>query len=323
MSTETDTPSVCIGCGRDHPPGKGCGYAREVVWTPYTGRERWGHIKFVPPLVGFAAAAAAVYLVQHPPEAAFLFWVGIMVLGIMALFLGGFGSLDFVREVRKKRWRAASKDGRDRGLVVLLGGKVKYGFGEALRYNPVEDLEWAAPLRSDRASGNLAALRAALNPGFRSLLRAAVANEDVFRDDRDDDAILGPMELREESALVLAATVLGLAGRGEIQLSEGRYRPWGRGRAKMKKLTEGFDIGLLLLAEQVEEPAFEAALVDQLEAGSDPTSLEALLGEQPEIESADEGSEDAIAAWKRGLESNPELIQMLMEVVLTRVPDSN
>ena len=207
----SDAPPTCIGCGNDHPRGEGCGYSREVEWTPYSKAEKWKHIKVYPPVLGVACVAALVWLLQRGASESgdFLYWIGVIILVLFALFLGGVGTWDLVREVRKDRWRAASKGGKDRALVVMVGGRVRYGFGESLRYRKVDDLEWAAPLRS--ADVDAFDLRESLHEGFRELLRASLANRDLYRDaDRDEERVLGPMEEREDEALVFAATVLGI-----------------------------------------------------------------------------------------------------------------
>lgn len=304
-------PPTCIGCGKDHARGEGCGYSREVIWTPYTKAEKWKHIKLYPPILGIACVAGLVWLSDRGASQTgdFMYFSGMILLALFALFLGGVGTWDLIRELRRHRWRAASKDGKDRALIVMSGGKVSYGFGESLIYRPMNDLAWAEPLSS---SIDALDLREALHEGFRELLRASLANRDLYRD--DEDRLEGPMEERENEALVFAATLLGMAARGEVELYEGRFKGWGRGRAKMKQVTEGYD---LAITRGTSEPdgAFETKILAAVAEGSEPTSI----AEMSELrdDGTEESRDEALDGWEDGLKLDPELIQQLLETRLS------
>ena len=314
----SDAPPTCIGCGQDHPRGEGCGYSREVVWTPYSKAENWKHLKIYPPVLGVACIVGLVWLLGRGASETgdFMYWIGVIMLVLFAAFLGGVGTWDLVRELRKSRWRAASKDGKDRALVVMVGGKVKYGFGESLRYRRVDDVAWAEALRTDRVDAW--DLRDALHDGFRELLRGALADRGLFRDDEDraeeDDA-------RENEALAFAAAILGMAARGEVELYEGRFRGWGRGKAKMKNVTEGYDIALKRGAgTETVEGLWERQLFEAIAEGDEPTSITEMLELRSELVEVAESDDDALDGWEDGLEQNPELIQQLLETRLVSNP---
>lgn len=277
------------------------------MWTPYSKAENWKHIKIYPPVLGIACAVGLYWLLGRGASETgdFLSWIGVIILVLFTLFLGGVGTWDLVRELRKSRWRAASKEGSDRALVVMVAGKVKYGFGESLRYRSVGDVSWARALKSDVDALDL---REGLNEGFRELLRGALANRDLYRDDEEP----GPMEETENEALVFVATVLGMAAREEVELVEGRFKGWGRGKARMKNITEGYDLAIKRVASEVEgdleQRIFEAT-------GKDPTSLSTMT--ELRDEGTEESREEALDAWDEGLEKNPELIQQLLETRIT------
>lgn len=304
-------PPTCIGCGKDHARGEGCGYSREVVWTPYSKAERWKHIKLYPPILGVACVAGLVWLADRGASETgdFMYFSGMILLALFAIFLGGVGTWDLVRELRRRRWRAASKDGKDRALIVMVGGEVSYGFGESLIYREARDLGWAESLTS---SIDALDLREALHEGFRELLRASLANRDLYRD--DEDRVEGPMEERENEALVFAATILGMAARGEVELFEGRFKGWGRGRAKMKSVTDGYDLALGRGKGDV-AGAFEKRILEAIAEGAEPTSISEMSGLRDD--GTDASDDEALDGWEDGLEQNPELIQQILETRLS------
>ena len=319
-----DHPKTCLGCGKDHGPGRGCGYRRTVEWTPYGAAERFRLMRIFPVVAGLAAATTAVYLLLHPPELEILFYAGVAITSLMTLIVGGFGTAALIGELRKHRWRAASTDGRDRALVVVVGGEVRYGFGETLQYAEAPDLSWAAPLSSAAALRLGAALRAPLDAAFLDWLRAEAERPDLFATEEDPEETLG---------LVTAAAIFGLAARQEATLAVGRFRGWGRGEATMKNVTEGTELaldanapaaddgtpriehGYLRLSQPLPESPVPIDVIRQAlrEEGLDPGAMEALRAEAEEGEVDVEAAE---TAWRRLVQEETELVIQMIRHVL-------
>lgn len=319
---------ICLGCGRDHAPGRGCGYERQITWTPYPLRERLRHVRLFPVVAGVAAAIFTVALLIHPPEQELFFYGGVGIAGAMAIVVGGLGTVRLVQELRKIRWRVASVDGRDRALVVLVGGKVRYAFGEAQIYASPTEITWAAALTSRSALGMGAALREPLDPQWRDWLRAEAQSTALLTDDEDPD---------EGLALIMTATLFGLAARGELRLRVGRYHSWGRGGAKLEDVTEGTELAVDGPAEDEGLPELERRLlaacraiddepvpVDEIVAALDrdsarPAFLARLRDEEPPSSAE---CEDAAEAWRRLVDEEPELVMRMVEqALLARRPD--
>ncbi len=206
-----------------------------MVWTPFGLAERLRHLRLLPIAVGAGSAAGLLHLLSKPGDD----WTrtgAIVILGGLTLLFGGLGLLDLVLELRRRRWRGASVDGRDRALVVMVGSRVSYGFGETLRYEPIEQPSWAAALDSAKAAAALPTLRAALPKAWAAYVRQDLGDPTLFEGNDSPD---------EDWALLLAATLIGLAGRGQILLLRGHYVGWGRGRARMKNVTKGLELGLV------------------------------------------------------------------------------
>lgn len=273
------------------------------------------HVRLLPLVVGAAATAGLVHLLAEP-EAGWARTGAVVTLGAVAVFFGGLGLVDLVLELRRRRWRGATLDGRDRALVVMLGRRVGYGFGEALRYEPVEDLGWAAALDSARAATALPALRAALRESWLAYLRRDLDDATLFAgDDRPE----------ETWALLFAAAVLGLAGRGELKLLRGRYVGWGRGRAKMKDLTAGLELALAR-APAASAPSPDAPLERALLELADgdeylPARLEDVARQLVErglapLEAprgSDAAAPEVVEAWRALLDREPELLTLAVE----------
>jgi hypothetical protein len=330
MASAPVTPpstKLCIGCGKDHAPGEGCGYDREIEWFDYGAEERLKHIRLFPVLVGLAATAVTIFFLVRPPDNPIYLYVGVALPGIVALLFLGFGGNALVTELRKKRFRALSKDGRDRALLVFVKDQLHYGFGESLKYEPVvlsTELQGADMLRSGAALALGDELAELVDPTLASWLRRDSSDETLLRDPRAPEARL---------ALVVAMTVIGLAAREEIALYVGRYKSWGRGGGKMPKTTPGFEVALDARAKVSDEmPSLERrilaatapselsptaldALVDALLEGSD---AEAFLGSFGESKDAD--LDTAREVWMRAQEEETELVMRLLQHVLPGRP---
>ncbi|MEM9069420.1 MAG: hypothetical protein AAGE52_12980 [Myxococcota bacterium] len=300
-------PPTCLGCGRDHPRGGGCGYARDFTWTPYSTRERLAHLRFAPVAIGAVSLATLLYLLSHPLEGAAQ-TASLVILGVVFALFGVFGTFDFIREVRKKRFRGASADGLDRGLIVVVGGKVAYGFGETLRYTRTPVEAWAAPLRGAAVFAKITTLEPLIGEEFRIFLRESVGDESLLRG-----------ETRDAQLLAAAAAVIGLAARGTIDLERGKFVPWTRGKGKMKKVTEGTEYAARVVNADAEEEGFETRL---LEAISAEPRLDAMLPaavRDARFDDAGDPDPGLEEAWRRLLAETPDMLTLLLEHAVERV----
>lgn len=318
-----DAPSICIGCGNEHAPGEGCGYDRPVQWTKYSNKEKWEHVRLFPVGVGFAAAASAVIFLLDPPQTPLMFYAGVVISTAIAVVVGGMGVRAMVGELRKTRWRAASADGRDRALVAKVGGKLSYAFGETLRFDPVTWLDGAGGLRSEAVLRlGVGELRATLDEDRLGKLRDKAQNADLFTDDEDAD---------QNWALLAAATIFGLAARGEATLSSGRYRGWGKGGSKMKGITKGAEVALEAIESSGDATTLEQLILERCQPGAQsPTGIGDLMmslddddagsSSLPALTDDADASDEAMAAalesWKWLMDEDAELVARMLEHTL-------
>lgn len=313
---------LCIGCGRDHPPGRGCGYERDVEWLGYSRDERLKHVRFFPVVVGLVCATVAVYFIVVPPDNPIFLYVGVGLPSVVAVLFGGFGIRAMVEELRKERHRGRSMDGRDRALAVLVGGELHYAFGESLKYEPVvADLGYAGVLSSAAALALSSELVELADQTLTSWLR---------RDSKDDDLLRDFAAPEVRFAFFVTMAVVGLVARGEIALFVGRYKPWGRGGKKLPQTTTGFEVALdALESETAADYPFERRVVALSQPGDEsPTPLDALVDaiteetKPGELEVSDESLdlEAARDAWRRVQEDETELIMRVLQHVLPERP---
>jgi hypothetical protein len=286
----TPHPTLCIGCGRDHARGRGCAYDRDVSWTAYSRSESFAHVRLFPVIVGIAAASIATYFLVRPPENPIFLYVAVGIPILVAVALGGLGTRAMIDELRKRRYRVTSNDGRDRALVAFVGGQVHYAFGECLKYEAVKDIEFARPLSSAAAL----ALGGELEELWDSDLTAWVR-----RDAKDESLLRDPLNPDVRLAAVIAMAVLGLAAREEITLFLGRYKAWGRGGGKLPKTTSGVEVALETLPAggggETDAPPLEEMLLSLAASGDEsPTALDAMLDEI----AAGRGAEAMLAAFE-------------------------
>jgi hypothetical protein len=320
---------LCFGCGKDHAPGAGCGYDREVRWTPYGRRESLAHVRFFPVVIGLVAAAVAIYFVARPPENPIYLYVGVGLPALVALVVGGIGIASLVTELRKKRYRVSSTDGRDRALVTLVGGELRYAFGESLKYEPVvADLEWADALSSASAFALAGELSDLVDPDLAAWLRRDGKDETLLRDATSPSVRLATM---------VAMGVVGLAARGDVAIWVGRYKAWGRGGGKMTKVTEGIEVALdtrpgaasaddlpferevlRLAAPGDESPIALDAIVDAIIDGRKTDTVLDTLSNRTRAPKIDPSA--ARTAWKRAQVEEAELIMRLFQHALPERP---
>jgi len=321
----TPRTTLCIGCGRDHGSARGCGYDRELRWTSYTRRESLAYVRFFPVIVGLAAASVALFFIIRPPDNPIFLYVGVGLPLVVAILFGGFGTKSMVEELRKRRYRVISTDGRDRALVVFVGDGLHYAFGESLKYEPVvAELDYLRPLSSAAALALADELGELMDEGLATWLRRDSDDETLLRDATAPDARL---------ALVVAMTILGLAGRERIALFVGRYKAWGRGGKKMPETTRGFEVALDTRPDQdSDEPPLETQVLALAQPGDEsPIALDALIDTITEDRGAErflatldvEGEPDLDAAreaWRRVQKDETELVMRLIQHVLPDRP---
>ena len=291
-------------------------------------------MRVFPVLIGLGAAAVAIYFVLYPPEQPHFVFLGVGLSSLVAVLFGGFGTKALIEEIRKRRYRVDSTDGRDRGLVVFVGDELRYAFGESLKYEAAGALEYTAPLSSAAAL--------ALGDELEELMDDDLAAW-VRRDSEDETLLREPNHPDSRLAIVVTMAVLGLAGREQVALYVGRYKVWGRGGGKLPKTTSGAEVALealeaiksatgtgesLLEREflsyaqpSAESPTALDSLIDAMAAGRDAEALLADLEEDGATHAPTEDDLDAAReAWRRVQTEEGDLVMLLLQHVLPGRP---
>jgi len=206
------------------------------------------------------------------------------------------------------------------GLVLSLHGGGQGGDAEPV----VAELDYLRPLSSAAALALADELGELMDEGLATWLRRDSDDETLLRDATAPDARL---------ALVVAMTILGLAGRERIALFVGRYKAWGRGGKKMPETTRGFEVALDTRPDQdSDEPPLETQVLALAQPGDEsPIALDALIDTITEDRGAErflatldvEGEPDLDAAreaWRRVQKDETELVMRLIQHVLPDRP---